>query len=79
MEGFIEATLIIEGALQETKILDSDGTELDTWVSELRTEHSTVHAQTQWEVYTIHHSHPNDTECECVQYLQDHHPTFTIG
>ena len=29
------------------------------------------------QIYVVHHDHAvSDEECACVQYLQDHHPTW---
>lgn len=77
-QSFIEVSLIIEGGLAESVLFDTEE-ELDTWESNLRTEYQKIGAVTQWQAFVIRHDHPNDQECECVQYLTDHSPAFTIG
>ncbi len=76
--SYIEAELVIEGALTDYKIFESEG-ELEEWIDELRTDYSTIHAETTWQVFTIHHPHSyHGQECECEQYEQNHQPEFKI-
>lgn len=77
MRHFYEVTLIVEGAMDETKLLDSE-TQIDDYVAGLRQEHNRISAESVWEVYVLKHEHSPMVECECGQYLADHHPTYTI-
>lgn len=71
--AYIEATLIVDGALDEEKEFP-DYTALNNWVDQLEGEHE----KGVWEVFVIEHEHETGIECECVQYLTDHSPYTTI-
>lgn len=74
--SFIEATLVCDGAVEQTQIFEADERlTLEEW---LRDEKGVAHSQfgaNVTEIYLLEHGHDNDGhECSCSQYLQDHKP-----
>ena len=78
VDQFIEGTLIVEGALEETQLF-SEESELTNWITELQSEHKRVHAETEWQVFVLRHQHSPYQECECQQYETSHKPHAVIG
>lgn len=65
--AFVEATVIIGGALDERAVFDeAQKGQLDPWLAEVK-EESQGSAEI-WEVFVLEHDHPINIECECVQY-----------
>jgi hypothetical protein len=72
--AYAEASLIVEGALDETATFH-DVTLLDHWASSVLNECKADGLSA--EVFVIWHEHSEGIECECVQYLTDHHAYMT--
>ncbi len=81
--AYTEVYTVVDGALDEEFDIE-DGFigesvfDFDGWLDELKhaanTQNFTV------DVYEIEHEHDEDDgECSCVQYLTDHHPSYTFG
>lgn len=71
--AYIEASTIIEGALEETETFQY-ADEYQEWLDATIEELADVDAQ----VYAIHHEHDLDVDdCACVQYLTDHAPVWS--
>jgi hypothetical protein len=72
----VEVFAIVEGALSDT-IEDLDPTEAydcaDRLAEELARE-AGEGAFTDWQVFTLPHYCGGSGDCECVQWLTDHHP-----
>lgn len=85
--AYTEVTLIIDGALSETEIFKADqkGDEkFARWVAGVKQDVNTAAriagSTTKVEIYILNHAHENDGEdCECIQYINDHHPYWTNG
>ena len=72
---YAELSVIIDGALDEDATF-YDETLLSAWLDGLQ-EDANSDGYTR-EVYRVDHEHDYSDECECVQYLTDHHPYRTI-
>ena len=76
-QWFIAASLIIDGSVAETLDFE-DGCGFDYWVDQVLADYQSVTDRRQvWAIYTIEHDHAPDLDCECVQYLTDHHPYWS--
>jgi hypothetical protein len=75
---FIDGAIVVGGALDEEFEVYSFA-ELQTKIAEVAAQAATDGLPTQ--VYALFHDHEPGIECECIQYLQDHHPhcTFNIS
>lgn len=73
---YFEATLICEGAFEETQEFDCYH-ELESWAAPVVADCQNKHVDTQ--VYVVEHDHEQDFdgECCCSQYATDHHPSFS--
>ena len=72
--SYAEASLIWEGALNETRVFTNE-VALDQWASEAMGE-----AQAKGEyaaVFVVWHEHAQGIDCGCVQFLTDHHPRYS--
>ena len=74
---YTEATVIVNGGLEETAIFH-DYLMLEDWLDGVE-EDAEAHGYLT-EVYFLEHGHSEDVaECECVQYLQDHRPSHVFN
>lgn len=74
MSDYIQATVIVDGALDEERTFTSK-TEFDVWFSRIKCEDFTG---MEVDIYTIVHNHPqSQEECVCVQYMNDHAPMWS--
>lgn len=72
---YITATVIVDGALEtEVELLSFE--ELQTFITEAAL--ASVDGLPT-EVYALFHDHVPDSECVCLQYLQDHGPHCTFN
>jgi hypothetical protein len=69
--GYTEATHIVSGALEESRIFNSDK-EFQDWLDDIR-----ENASDDEQVFTVYHDHKLETDCECIQFETDHHPYWT--
>jgi hypothetical protein len=69
---YIQATSIIDGAVdEEFDFVGEDAADqLDAWLRDLEDSGHGI------DVYVLHHDHEYGIECECVQYVSDHNPTY---
>lgn len=75
--GYTEVTTIYNGAVESHYMYFDD-------IPQMQKEMENSIAATQRfaydnsdsdvEIYKVHHDHSIDLDCECVQYLTDHHP-----
>lgn len=74
--GFWEVTVVWEGAVdtQET-FLDSNEDLVDVMIEAVQAD--AVDTQDLVEVFTLYHDHELTLECECVQFVTDHRPSWT--
>lgn len=76
-DWFIAADLIIGGVVAETMDFPK-GDNFDYWMSQVKADfQSVVDRNVLWEVYAMEHDHAPELDCDCVQYLQSHHPYWT--
>jgi hypothetical protein len=73
---YTQVDVIVEGALDSSEVYFNDES-LTYALQQLKTEAENLHFVA--EVYTLFHDHSIDVECECVQYVTDHHPTVVYG
>ncbi len=69
----ITVSVVAEGAFEEEKTFVDESC-FDEYISRLRDEadgHDYL-----IEVYALRHDHEIGIDCECVQYVADHHPAF---
>lgn len=79
-----EVYSVVEGALDETRIVRTGGAEerAEALAGELRIA-AELQGFKNWAVFIIPHycgdvTNPDSPEpCECVQYLTDHHPIYS--
>lgn len=74
--SYIEANLLLSGALSEEHEFATEE-EFELWMAGVRAEA----AEDDWEeaeIFRIDHPHEPGIECECVQYLTDHHPVWSV-
>lgn len=88
-DGYDEVTIVVDGALDETRIYSFGGSvsrdqlqeqsgDFDALLAELET--AAEHDELEIEVYVLTHGHPIDTDdCACAQYATDHHPNYIFG
>lgn len=76
--AYVEATVIVDGAIEVEATFQEDEQEaMSTWVSQQR-ELAVAHRGQTTEIYLLQHDHPSDVEdCNCGQYVTDHHPHWT--
>lgn len=73
---YLDAYAIWEGATDEERTFRDRNKAYSRWAERIIREAKREGADVQ--VYAILHGHANDgQECECVQYLTDHHPDYT--
>lgn len=74
--SFVEATLICDGAVEETQIFEADERlSLDKWLKDEKGIAQSMFGANVTEIYLLEHGHDNDgAECSCAQYLTDHNP-----
>ena len=70
-QSYIEAWTVCEGALESEETF-YDWSSYSEWAERQITEAKAEGVEC--EVYHIEHDHPEDMDCECVQYLRDHSP-----
>jgi len=81
MEGFYETWLVVEGALEETnQFADTTRGRLAkaTWIGDIEREANGTMNVT-FEVFELFHGHAPVGDCECHQYVTDHHPKHVFG
>jgi len=74
--SYVEATVIVEGALDETRVFgEGDAEKLDDFEAEVEEAAKDGLAT---ELYVLRHDHEplteGDEDCACAQYLTDHLP-----
>lgn len=76
-QEYWDVDLIIEGALDWSSTFYDKG-EMNEWAKGYQEAGENLRVRT--EIYIMHHAHPvlsEDEECQCAQYLTDHHPTYS--
>jgi len=73
---FIDGAVVVDGAMDSEFQVDSFE-ELQSLIAEVAAQAAADGLPTQ--VYALFHDHKPGIECECVQYLQDHHPHCTFN
>jgi len=71
--GYIEGYAVVEGALDEEREFRT-WREYQEWAEQVLTE--CQEKRLQVEIYCIYHDHELGIECECAQFLTDHHPDY---
>jgi hypothetical protein len=70
-----DVSVVVDGALEEDETF-FDYALMEQYLSEV--EADAVDHGYLTEVYVVWHDHePGD--CDCIQYLTDHHPTYTYN
>lgn len=70
---YAEVSVVVDGALEESETF-YDETPLSEYVESIRQEAEGHGYPT--EVYVLYHDH-SPSECECAQYVTDHHPAYS--
>lgn len=74
--AYADLDVIVDGALEES-VTFHDETVMREYISEIEEEAKDHGYPT--EVFVVFHEHEDNIECECVQYLTDHHPYVTFN
>ena len=77
---YAEVWSIVEGCEDRSMSVEGDGYDEARALAEDLRGVSAVEGPLDWEVYVLVHDHEaltDDDECVCVQYLTDHHPTYS--
>lgn len=75
-KGYWQVSVICEGALDEDRELSDIAyplflADVEGWAN--------AHSDLDVEVYAIWHEHRRGVDCECIQYVTDHHPAAAWG
>lgn len=73
--AYWQADLIVEGALQEDPIIYS-ANGLADYVEKVQKEYGVENAPAA-ELFVIFHDHAEDVDCECSQFVSDHHAEWS--
>ena len=75
--GYIEATVVWEGAVDEEREFPLGSEALEAWAQGVIAEGRAKGERA--EIFIVVHEHEpfEDGEDTCAQYLTDHHPTWT--
>ncbi len=77
MDRYTDARLICEGAVERDETFATYA-EAETWAANELEQYAAEAPGASVEIYLTDHEHaPEVEDCACVQYLTDHHPTFT--
>lgn len=71
MAAYAEVSVVVDGGLEECVTFHDETAMLD-YIAEVGDDAADHGYPT--EVYVLWHEHDETGECECVQYLTDHHP-----
>lgn len=74
--AYWQVSVICEGALDEDRQLTD--AQLQPFVDSIE-EWANAHPDKDVEIYTLFHDHARGRECECIQYVTDHHPAHAWG
>lgn len=73
--AYTAVSVVVEGAVDDDRtFLDDDPGAFDVFIDKLRGEQA--ENGLNYAVYVLHHDHDEDIECSCIEYLQDHRPTY---
>lgn len=72
---YADVSVVVDGALEESPRF-YDECALNAYLAEIEADAADHGYPT--EVYVLYHDH-EPRECECVQYLQDHKPTYSYN
>lgn len=77
--SYNEIAVVIEGALDEHARFSADNS-LDALLQQRFVREAerwaAAHPGSHVEVYVTFHDHDMNVACECMQYVQDHHPVY---
>jgi len=73
---YAEVTVIVDGALEESQTFHDEALMRD-FIDTIR-EEAEGHGYLT-EVFVMYHDHADGIDCECAQYVTDHHPTYTYN
>jgi len=74
----IEVWSMVEGAFDESHFVDeSIAEEAARQLAEELVTAASFQGFSDWQVYVLPHSCADGEDCECVQWLTNHHPMFT--
>jgi hypothetical protein len=78
--AYKEISVLVGGALEQTEIFDYDSimdvVKMYAFIAE--TQKDSADLEELVELYELSHDHePDVSECNCVQYINDHHPFWT--
>lgn len=76
--SYIEVSVIVDGAQDETAEFGFHGTLLEDFLLRWAMR-AAEYPDCRIEIFLLHHDHDVTAECECVQFLQDHHPHVTFN
>ena len=68
---YADVSVIVDGALEEERTFH-DETLMNDYLRQIKDEAAADGIRT--EVYVLWHEHDDMDECECIQYVTDHHP-----
>lgn len=78
--GYISAEVIVEGAVDDTKIFAGAGQEGDLREYLMYVEAAAEDDGLKTQVYIMRHEHPmwEDEQCQCIQFETDLKPAHTF-
>lgn len=71
---YAEVSVVVDGA-QEDFIPFWDETLMNEFIEDIHAE--AIGHGYPTEIYVMYHDHDIALECECAQYVTDHHPVFS--
>lgn len=73
--GYIQASFVIDGALSSADMEFDTEENFDKWVEDCQRgiQGFPVNAA----IFRLYHDHAKGIDCECIQFLTDHHPFWT--
>jgi hypothetical protein len=77
--AYADVSVIVDGALEESETFH-DETLMNDYIGKIEDEAKDHGYETQ--IYVVFHEHEDlegDQECQCIQYLTDHHPYATFN
>lgn len=79
MASWNEITIVVEGAVDETiTLVDADPDQVAYEAAQKLRETAELVGISDWQVFIMpHECEPDDEECVCAQYLQDHRPDYS--
>lgn len=76
MLEYAEVTVLVDGAQDDYQLFASDNDVTD-FVEQVRQGSEDQGYRT--EIFILWHEHSEQDDCQCSQYVTDHHPQYVFG